>query len=201
MDDTAIFATDREIFTQIITSLLQFCSDYGMNMNLIKTKFMVIGGSEIVRQPMTVNDHVIEHTTVYTYLGAAITEDGKMKSVVSKHLENKNADVLKFHAFIHKNTDYPYWVNKRVLDSALIARVFYSSETWNSNRQSIMPNTTYLELIKSLLSVRRSTCNDLVLLETWYPTLTTWVKCRQMKMWKKHWTIRKVISRYFRHTR
>lgn len=103
-------------------------------------------------------------------MGAIISAGAKDKSMLAKHLEKKQTRVLKFYAFINKNCYFPFWV-KRFL--AFLAGVFHGSESWYSDSKLITTQTVYFELPKSLLSVRTSTCNDLVLLEIYNPLLKT----------------------------
>ena len=85
MDDTVLVATSREMCTRKLEILLDFCSEYGMSVNVKKTKFFVINGSEIDRHPLRVRGSTVDYCSKYCYLGAWFTADGDMKSVLKIH--------------------------------------------------------------------------------------------------------------------
>ena len=54
MDDTVLLATTREKCEEKFSVLLDFCHDFGMEINASKTKFMVINGTSEDRYPLSV---------------------------------------------------------------------------------------------------------------------------------------------------
>ena len=68
MDDTVLLSTSRCKMIKKVQVLKQFCEKYGMVINSSKTKFFVINGEEEDKQPLCVDELVIEHCTSYTYL-------------------------------------------------------------------------------------------------------------------------------------
>ena len=74
----------------------------------------------------------------------------------------------KFYSFLAKNNDCPYEVKLKVWRSALNSAILYSSETWLTNDLRTV-NTSYNATLKQLLSVRVSTCSDIIYTETGLP--------------------------------
>ena len=80
------------------------------------------------------------------------------------HIQLKTRHVLKFASFLSKNFDAPFAVKKKVWSSALKAAVFYSCETWLT-LDLRAAEYVYNSTLKNLLSVRNTTCNDIVFAE------------------------------------
>ena len=52
MDDTVLLATTREGMLHKIGLMKSLCDNYGMKVNEAKTKFFVVGGSEMDTEPL-----------------------------------------------------------------------------------------------------------------------------------------------------
>ena len=75
MDDTVLLATSRKKVIQKFKIVQEFCSTYGMSINIKKTKFMVIKGETSDKTTIVSNGLLVEYCPVYIYLGAFITDD------------------------------------------------------------------------------------------------------------------------------
>ena len=76
MDDTILLSTSREGMLNKIKILYEFCSMYGMIVNNSKTKFMVVNGSQMDKEPLVYNHNIINYVNQYIYLGSPFTDDG-----------------------------------------------------------------------------------------------------------------------------
>ena len=94
MDDTVILSTDRQKCVDKLGIMMEFCKDYGMVRNSKKSMFMVINGSTVDKQPVQVDHTIIGHNPYNNYLGAIFTEDGKFKSMLTKHVSEKQTGVF-----------------------------------------------------------------------------------------------------------
>ncbi len=83
-DDLVILALDPESLQKQLTIIENYCRDWGLEINISKTKFMVMNG----KQPPspnwrpTLNGQPIEPVTSYCYLGIIINNNGKLKQAV-----------------------------------------------------------------------------------------------------------------------
>ena len=59
IDDTVFFASSRERFIEEMNVLHEFCETHGMVVNKIKTKFMVIHGTDEDRESIHLDDLII----------------------------------------------------------------------------------------------------------------------------------------------
>ena len=186
MDDSVIMATSREKFLQKIEILMQFCEEHGMLVNELKTQFMVINNCQTDKEPITARPNlVIKYTTKYVYLGATITDDGNMNSVMKEHAIMKNPHFLKFTAFIKKNCNAPFSVKRQVFRACMMTTLLYSSEVWCTNGVDKSIRKMYLSCIRALLGVRNSTDTDLCLHEVMMPSIEAIVYDIQRKYYTK----------------
>ena len=93
-----------------IAILYEFGNEYGMKVNLAKTKFFVINGG--AGDADRVNDLIVEHCSSYVYLGCHFMCDGSVSAAVKLHAQNKLCQVSKFMSIIRKNNDVPFIVKK-----------------------------------------------------------------------------------------
>jgi len=92
--------------------------------------------------------------------------------------------MIKLLNFLSRNTDAPFSVKKKVFDSALLTSLLYNCESWFDSPIDKL-HSMFLVAIKSLLGVRKTTPNDLCLLECGYPPLKYYVKELQSKFFLK----------------
>lgn len=182
MDDTIILATTREQLKIKLQHLKSFCESSGMYLNEDKSKFFVINGNQSDKEPiqMVINNKPteIKECLEYCYLGADITADGRVRTAVLKHAQQKAKHLNKFLMFMSKNADYPTFVKKKVLDACFSASLLYNCETWlgaDTKRIDVM----YMTAIKSFLGVRQTTANQLCLIDAGYPPLKALIQEKQ----------------------
>ena len=72
-DDTALLATTENELQIILNSVMQISDDFGLLMNVKKTKVMVISKTEI-RANILINNEKIEQVSSFTYLGADLNQ-------------------------------------------------------------------------------------------------------------------------------
>ena len=184
MDDTVLLSTTREGCFNKFKILVDFCRRSGMQINQSKTMFMVINGDEEDRHPIRTGDVEINNCSSYVYLGATFTQDGRLQSTLDKHCKEKQCHLWKFIAFISKNVDFPFWVKRKVFESAFLPAVLYSCDSWLGNCFAQV-DTMYMTAIKVLLGVRKSTPNLMCLIEAGLPLLKSRVRAIQRKQFLK----------------
>ena len=187
MDDTIVLATSRDQCIRKLQAVVEFCEKSGMVLNQSKTKFMVINSSDEDRLPLNVayagQAYDITWCDSYVYLGSIFTSDGKIRSSLKAHAQDKHKHFIKFVSFISKNPDFPFVVKRKVLSSALLAAILYGCESWLLNNLSDV-NKLYLAAIKTLLGVRQTTANEVCLVELGLPQLKFFIKDRQLRFFK-----------------
>ena len=130
MDDTVLVASSKELIIKKFEVLMKFCQQYGMEVNEIKTKLMVVNGNQKDREEFVSMGLTVKHAESYIYLGSPFTEDGKIQNVITMHLKTKTPDLNKFKIFCKVNVTMPYQYKKKVLQAAIISSLVYSCESW-----------------------------------------------------------------------
>ena len=184
MDDSVLLSTSRHRAIEKLRIMMEFCRQYGMEMNCGKTKFMVINGTKEDKLDINVDGETIAHCYKYNYLGATIHEDASFAKFMEDHVADKHKNLLKMFSFLNKNADLPFKIKSRVLEACLMSSVLYSCEAWFSENLGKL-NKLYMTSIKAVLGVRESCPNAIALVEGGFVRLTAIVKERQFKFYSK----------------
>ena len=117
------------------------------------------------------------------YLGLIFSDTGKIGNDIKKNIQSKRSNVtLKYTNFCAKNYLAPLKVKLAVLHSCVISSLCYGSETWGENMPKEL-ETVYKMGLKTALSVRFSTCNEIVYIESGTYPIACMIKKRQIKFW------------------
>ena len=87
-DDAALVSESTKKLQKMLDKLNSTCLDYGMAINVKKTKVMVISKASKVKSlkcSITLNNMALEQVNRYKYLGSWITED-------ARRVKGKNRD-------------------------------------------------------------------------------------------------------------
>jgi hypothetical protein len=185
MDDTVLLATSRERAIEKLQVLHNFCADSGMMINEDKTKFMVVNGDDREKEKLETQGLCVKNCDAYTYLGCIFTQDGKTTSAVEAQCKSKWPHVAKFEAFVKKNCDCPFALKETVFSAALTSAILYGMESWLSNAAIETARPMYMQCIRLLLGVRKTTAGDLCLIEAHQPSLSQLVKVSQKRTFEK----------------
>jgi len=99
-DDQAMVSSTNEGLQRLMNALVEAADEYGMKVNVKKTKTMVISKTEYKTADITVGQHKVEQVKQFKYLGATITDDGrceheiKCRIAMAKQSYTKNKTVL-----------------------------------------------------------------------------------------------------------
>jgi hypothetical protein len=181
MDDTTVLATSRAAMTDKL-ELLHSCAErIGMEIHPDKSQFIVINSADVA--PFFLNGLAIRHTPSYTYLGTPISNKS-MREQIIEHVTSKQKHVRKYLSFLNRNSDAPFCVKRKVLESALTSAILYSAETWFAKDLS-MVRASYLSSVKALLGVRVQTHSDLIYAELGIPAVDCIIRKRQLEFLSK----------------
>ena len=183
MDDTVVLATSREMCEAKLKVVIQYCQEFGMHLNIKKTKYFVVNGTSNDRTPLDVEGITISYSTQYLYLGAWFTDSGKMSDIIQLHEKSNQATVNKFSIFCAANTQMPFIYKKLVFDAAVTSSLLYSAESWLTNNIRPIVNQ-YNQLVRCLLGVRRNISIDFCLIEAGIPPVQHVIAKRRCKFVK-----------------
>ena len=86
--------------------------------------------------------------------------------------------------FLNTNRDFPFCVKRKVVEAAFNAAILYGCESWLGVSCQVVEKL-YISAIKCLLGVRRTTANDLCLIELGMSPLPGLVRQRQYNFLNK----------------
>ena len=193
MDDTVLVSTSRNGAIAKLSLLKEFCLSHGMKVNVSKTKFIVIKGTNEDQEDLVIEDMRVRRCSHYVYLGSPFSDAGSTSDSIKVNANIRMCQALKFVSFCQKNNDIPFWVKKKVFDAALMSSLLYGCESWLNGNIKPMENL-YNMCIKHLLGVRKTTNTNLCLVELGLPPLKALVKQRQKKFFKCMWTERRDMN-------
>ena len=187
-DDTAIISTNRDLFIIKCNKMLIYFRENSLTLNLKKSSYMIINGKE---EDVKCNIYLeegekdLEYKSSYVYLGVIITDNGNLRYDLETYIDNKRSNVtIKYNNLIRKHVNMPMKFKLQVLDSCVCSVLIYACETWGiTNVQSL--ETSYRFGLKRALSVRDSTCNEIVYIETGRSSLCARISKQQLSFWKK----------------
>ena len=83
-DDLVVLSLDPESLQKQIDIVERYCTDWGLEVNISKTKFMEMNGKSTCTNSWrpTLNGQFIEKVTSYCYLGVVISSNGKFNKAV-----------------------------------------------------------------------------------------------------------------------
>ena len=134
--DDAVFVSDQEAELQtIITSLCEICKEYGMDVNVKKTKTMVLNKSGKTQCSVTANGTKLEQVSQYKYLGSCITEDGRCEQDIKTRIAMAKDAFWKHKELLRGNISLK--VKKRMLHCYVFPVLKYSCESWTMNKDLV----------------------------------------------------------------
>ena len=102
---------------------------------------------------------------------------------IERYIFLKRSDIsIKYGNFCRKHFLAPLQVKLHVLNMGVAASITYACETWGVSPKSI--ETIYRQGLKSALSIRESTNNEIVYLESGELPLEVRVTKQQLKFWE-----------------
>ena len=164
---------------------------HGMEVNARKTKFMVVYDTGADREQMVVDRMTVEHCT---WVARSPVTDGSTSTAIRAHARRVTCQALKFIESVDKNNDIPFYIKiVKFFHCALMSSIMYGCESRMDG--DVKPvKKLYMWCIKKLLDVRKTTTNDLCLLESGFPPFCALVKAKQRKFFSKLWLERKDMS-------
>ena len=184
-DDTTITATSRSSAEQKIKTLLYFCELNSISLQYKKCEFIVINGNEHDKLNFTIGSKSIKNVEYISLLGSHMSQSGKLNADLKLHMQKRYLAIHKFYNFLRSNKMAPVCVKLKVLRACVISSLLHNCETFADKIPDGLENY-YFQMIKACLSVRNSTPNKLVLVESGMPTLKSMIISRQLNFINKY---------------
>ena len=182
-DDTTILASSREQAEAKLRSLLQYCALNHISLQLSKCEFIVINGELNDKADIKFPEGSVKHVSFVTLLGSQLSESGSIEDDHRFHMRHRYPAVTKFFNFLRNNKLAPTAVKLRVLQACVTSALLHNCEAFGERVPDDLERL-YFILIKSALGVRKSTANDLVLVESGLLSLKGMIYSRQYKFYE-----------------
>ena len=86
-----------------------------MKVNVSKTKFIVIKGTNEDQEDLVIEDMRVKRCSHYVYLGSPFSDAGSTSDSIKVNANIRMCQALKFVSFCQKNNNVPFWVKKKYL--------------------------------------------------------------------------------------
>jgi len=134
-DDQAMVANSNAGLQRLMDNLNKTSEEFGMKINLKKTKVMRISRKEGSKITINIGGVKLEQVKQFNYLGSTLTEDCKCHNeirrriILGKEAFNKNNELLRGKLKL--------CLKKRLIKTLIWSVVLYGSETWTMQKEDI----------------------------------------------------------------
>ena len=186
-----MYADDIVLITDTIGRLQQqlngleiFCSKYGLNVNLSKTKLIVFRNGGILRK----NEHVVygsqsvEPVNMYKYLGLVFSSTLKWNAALSSLSEQASRAMFRVLGFNRNFGCLPVDISLQLFDKMVLPILLYGAELWGFEERETIEKV-HLKFCKYILGVSSKTPNCAVLGELGRRPLFVYYMYKCVKFW------------------
>ena len=132
-DDVAILTKSREELKKALERIQTVGSEYGMKMNISKTKVMIISEEENIDCKIMINQKIIEQVKEYRYLGNLITEDGRSKKEIKTRIGMAKTAFWNHRELLRNDVNKSLKI--RMLKCYVWSVFLYGCETWTLTKE------------------------------------------------------------------
>ena len=185
-DDTVFVAESAEMLQKLLDGLLIWTEDYGLKVNVQKTKVMVFRPCWQMRdEQFYYNGNRVEivNTFSYMYLGLLLSCNGKF-NITRKHIAEMGKKSLFCFMEEVKNHSFNITTLISLFDTYVSPVLNYCSELWGYVKAQDIERV-HTMFLKRLLGVKQSISNGMVYCETGRLQLIVQRQFNMLKYWLK----------------
>ena len=136
-DDTILVAETLGDLQTLVNNIVECSEDYGLSLNIGKTKFMLITKSSINNVlDLRAYNQTIERVTKYNYLGTMINENNDCAEEIKIRIEKARAVFTKMKR-VFCGRDLSLELKVRLMRCYVLSVLFYGVETWTMKKIDI----------------------------------------------------------------
>ena len=183
-DDTLILSTSETSFVSKCNIMLQYFKENKLNLNLKKSGYLVITKIRLLqRKNILINNGLLKYKEVLKYLGIFISDSGSVKLDSEIYIkEVRNEIYTKYTNYCAAYYLAPLSIKLKTLNTCIVPILLHGCECWGD----VIPSgleVAYRMAIKTALSIRTNTCNEIVYIESGLYPLEIIIKKRQLSFW------------------
>ena len=135
-DDQAMLSSTEQGLQETMNKLCIVAEEYGMRVNVNKTKVMRVSKHPDGRKlNIVVNRTVLEQVTSFKYLGSTITEDGRCESEIDIRIAIAKAAFTKRRELLSRAINI--YLKKKIIKTMAWSILLYGCETWTLKKEEI----------------------------------------------------------------
>ena len=185
-DDMIIFSLTREGLQTGLDTLDEYCSRWGLTVNINKTKCVAFrnGGKIGQLDRWTFRHEYLETVSEFRYLGFVFGSSGKFSKGIDDLKKRSLRALFGLKNILHKYPDIAPRLQIKLFNSLVMPIISSSCEIWGFENAPQL-DTVYLGFLKSLLGVRKSVPTPYVYKELGVQPLKNDRIKRMVKYWVK----------------
>ena len=135
-DDTALLANNSEDLQKIVDKVKKESDQKALNMNVSKTKTMVISREEGKLAKIKVDGKDLEQVKHFKYLGQVVNEEGRNEQEIKIRIAQAKSTFIRMRKILtSKEISLP--LRLRMIKCYIYPIVLYGSETWTLLKESV----------------------------------------------------------------
>jgi len=134
-DDQEMTASSEEGLQRMVEALERISEEYGMRINLKKTKVMMFTNGQPRKVLIWLRNTELEQVQEFCYLGSLLTEDVRCDKEIKKRIAMAKAAFMRRGELLGGNTSKD--LKKRMVKALVWSVALYGSETWILRKEDI----------------------------------------------------------------
>uniref|UniRef100_A0A8D9EV91 Craniofacial development protein 2 n=1 Tax=Cacopsylla melanoneura TaxID=428564 RepID=A0A8D9EV91_9HEMI len=134
-DDTIVFADTIEGLQTLMNRIHDTSQMYGLDINTLKTKFMIVSKKPISGVNLYINQNRIERVSKYTYLGTIVNESWDNSQEIKCRIGRARIFFNSMHAAF-KSHDLTLETKMRLLRCYVFSVLLYGVESWTLTNET-----------------------------------------------------------------
>lgn len=156
-DDLCFVADTTAGLQNLITSLDDACTKFGLKINIKKTEVMTMGAH--VSQSVSIGAEDLKHVDKFKYLGSTITSKFDLDAEINNRISAAAAAYGKLRTRVFQSHDLKLTTKISVYMSVVLPNLLYSCETWVLYRKHIrILDRFHLKCLRDIMNIRWSDC-------------------------------------------
>lgn len=151
-DDTVLLADSDVGLQRLMDNINAACEEYGMSINIKKTKVMIISRNQNVSIPISINGEILNNVYQFKYLGCIINAKLDTETEIKARIEQARGNFIRMRNILcdqHLDLELRCRLSKCYVWSTLM----YGAETWtlkvsSMNRLEAFEMWTYRRILK-----------------------------------------------------
>jgi hypothetical protein len=150
-DDIALLSHSHLHIQSKTNRLYKYARHIGLKINTKKTEVMTFN---IVNPlPVMINDQILPHTEIFTYLGSIVTNEGGVENDIKQRLTKARIAVKNLQA-VWRSSQYTTRTKLKLYTSCILPTLLYGSECWRMTENDLdMLSVFHTKSLRRILKI------------------------------------------------